>query len=155
MKESFAKIEFWWRWLVLVSLGVSMFGLTLVIFPILTLEGFSLMIYSSASRIGEFGEPAVSYIRLVHAVLGAIMLAWGSALLFVLFGTFQENLSIGWKTVIGSVVAWFIPDTTFSLWSGFWQNAILNMFFMILFAIPLIAIKRSLDSEDIIGNKVG
>ena len=25
-----------------------------------------------------------------------------------------------------TVAAWFIPDTTFSLWSGFWQNAVLN-----------------------------
>jgi hypothetical protein len=104
------------------------------------------MIYSSAARISEFGEPAVSYIRLVHAVLGAVMVGWGAALLFVLFGTFRENPSIGWKTVTGSVVAWFIPDTMFSLWSGFWQNAILNTVFMVLFAIPLIAIKRSLNS---------
>jgi hypothetical protein len=146
MKESVSKIEFWWRWLVLVSLGVMMFGLTLAIFPDLTLQGFSLMIYSSAARISEFGEPAVSYIRLVHAVLGAVMVGWGTALLFVLFGTFQENLSIGWKTVTGSVVAWFIPDTMFSLWSGFWQNAILNTVFVVLFAIPLIAINRSLNS---------
>jgi hypothetical protein len=146
MNNPVSSIEFWWRWLVFVSLGVLMFGLILVIFPGLTLQGFSLMIYLSASRISEFGEPAVSYIRLVHGVLGAVMVGWGAALLFVLFGTFRENPSIAWKTLTGSVVAWFIPDTTFSLWSGFWQNAILNAVFILLFIIPLIAIKRQLNS---------
>lgn len=146
MNEHVSGIEFWWRWLVLVSMGVLMFGLILVIFPNLTLQGFSLMIYSSATRLSEFGEPAVSYIRLVHAVLGAVMVGWGTSLLSVLFGTFREIPSIGWKSVTGSVVAWFIPDTTFSLWSGFWQNAILNAIFIVLFVIPLIAIKRQLNS---------
>ncbi|MGD1941778.1 MAG: hypothetical protein ACFB0G_10740 [Leptolyngbyaceae cyanobacterium] len=146
MKETVSQIEFWWRWLVLVSLGVLIFGLILVLLPDFTLKGFSLMIYSSAARISEFGEPAVSYIRLVHAVLGAVMVGWGAALLLVLFGTFRENPSIGWETVTGSVLAWFIPDTTFSLLSGFWQNATLNAVFIVLFAIPLIVIKRSLNS---------
>ena len=31
----------------------------------------------------------------------------------------------GWQIIAVSVAAWFIPDTTFSLWSGSWQNAVL------------------------------
>jgi hypothetical protein len=33
-----------------------------------------------------------------------------------------------------SLAAWLIPDTTLSLWSGFWQNAVLNVVLAILFA---------------------
>jgi hypothetical protein len=34
------------------------------------------------------------------------------------------------------VVAWFIPDTAFSLWTDAWQNAALNFMLLALFAVP-------------------
>ena len=37
------------------------------------------------------------------------------------------------------MIAWFIPDTAFSMYSGFWQNAALNPVFVVMFAIPLAA----------------
>ncbi|MEO6292174.1 MAG: hypothetical protein ABIO88_06080 [Burkholderiaceae bacterium] len=137
------QITFWWRWLIAVSAGVVLFGLVLVLLPALSLQGFSLLIYANAEQLSQYGPAAVSYIQLVHAVLGAVMVGWGTALLFVLLCTFRENVSIGWKTVAGSATAWFIPDTTYSLVSGFWQNAVLNLIFALLFAIPLVAIWKN------------
>jgi hypothetical protein len=37
------------------------------------------------------------------------------------------------------VVAWFIPATAFSLWTGNWQNAALNFMLLALFAVSLAA----------------
>jgi hypothetical protein len=136
------KITFWWRCLVTVSMGVVLFGLILVLFPTLTLQGFSLLVYANPDQLAQNTPNAVSYIKLVHAVLGAVMVGWGAALLYVLFFTFRDNLAIGWKTITGSVLAWFIPDTTYSVISGFWQNAVLNVVFLILFAIPLLAMRK-------------
>lgn len=45
--------------------------------------------------------------------------------------------AMGWRIIALSVAAWFVPDTAYSLWSGFWQNAVLNLAFLILFAVPL------------------
>ena len=45
-----------------------------------------------------------------------------------------------------SVGAWFVPDTACSLLSGFWQNGILNICFLVLFAIPLAATRRNFRS---------
>lgn len=36
-----------------------------------------------------------------------------------------------------SLVAWFVPDTLYSLASGFWPNAVLNSVFALVFALPL------------------
>jgi hypothetical protein len=38
------------------------------------------------------------------------------------------SVLFSWRWLIVSLplVAWFIPDTAFSLWSGFRQNAVLN-----------------------------
>ena len=137
------KTKFWWQWLVVVTVIVSLFGISMVIMPELIRQFFSLVIFSSPGIIGSFGSPAVSYITLTHGVLGAVMFGWGVALLFILFGSFRRGAREGWLTVAVSVTAWFVPDTIFSLWTGFWMNAILNTIFVLAFAIPLIATYRS------------
>ena len=48
-----------------------------------------------------------------------------------------------------SLVAWFVPDTTFSLWSGFWQNAVLNLVLGVIFVIPLATTYRVFQTERI------
>jgi hypothetical protein len=74
--------------------------------------------------------------------MGSVMIGWGTALLLVLRGPMQRNLPEGLKIFGVSLLVWFIPDTTFSIASGFWQNAILNLVFAILFLIPLTALYR-------------
>lgn len=118
------------------------FGLALVLLPGLAREGFSLLIYADGGRLEAFGAEAVAYISLVHAVLGAVMFGWGIALLLVVRGPFARGEREGWQIIVVSVSAWFVSDTAFSLWSGFWQNAVLNFVFIVLFAVPLAATYR-------------
>ena len=132
----------WWRWLVAASLGLMAFGLVLVLAPGFTRQGFSLLIYASAGAIDEFGPAPVAYFTLLHAVLGAVTLGWGVLILWVVQGPFRRGLKEAWQMLAVSVVAWFVPDTAFSLWSGFWQNAALNLGFLALFAVPLGATYR-------------
>jgi len=134
---------FWWRWLVVVTLGVMAFGLSMVFAPDLIRKLFGLLVFSSSAGLDAFGGPANEYIMMVHAVLGAVMFGWGAALLFVLFGPFRSGSFHGWLTLCVSLSAWFVPDTAYSLWSGFWQNAVLNSAMAILFAIPLAATYRA------------
>jgi hypothetical protein len=118
------------------------FGLFLVMAPGFTRQGFSLLVYADTGRIATFGADAVAYIALVHAVLGGVMFGWGVALLLVVRGLFARGAREGWQIIAISVAAWFVPDTAFSLWSGFWQNAVLNVAFLFLFAVPLVATYR-------------
>lgn len=118
------------------------FGLALALAPTLARKGFSLLVYASADRIAAFGAQAEAYISLVHAVLGAVLFGWGVALLFVVNGLFSRGAREGWWIVAVSIAAWFIPDTAFSLWFGFWQNAVFNAFFVVLFGLPLAATYR-------------
>jgi hypothetical protein len=134
---------FWVGWLTAVSAGVMLFGLALVVAPAAARQGFSLLLYADARHLSSFGEDAVRYVALAHAVLGAVMFGWGVALLLVVRGSFARGSRLGWRIVGASVVAWCVPDTGFSLWSGFWQNAILNLVFVVLFLVPLVATYRS------------
>ena len=133
---------FWVSWLSVVAVGVMLFGLALVVAPAAARQGFSLLVYRDAQHISSFGDAAVQYIGLAHAVLGSVMFGWGVALLLVVRGQFARGSRLAWQVIGFSVAAWFVPDTVFSLWSGFWQNAMLNLIFVVLFSVPLVATYR-------------
>jgi multisubunit Na+/H+ antiporter MnhC subunit len=140
--KSPAQFLFWWRWLIVVTSGLMLFGITMFVAPELTRHLFGFLLFSSSARLDALGEPAVAYITLLHGVLGAVIFGWGVALLFVLVGPFRRGSKESWRIFVISLLAWFIPDTVFSLWSGFWQNAALNAVLAVLFAVPLAATHR-------------
>jgi len=139
MQPSKSPSSFWTNWLLVVSIGVSVFGLILVIAPALSMQGFSLLVYFDPERIASFDHEATRYISLAHAVLGAVMSSWGLALVAVVRTLFSVGQRTAWNIIAISVGGWFIPDTTYSLISGYWQNAVLNLAFLLLFAPPLVA----------------
>lgn len=132
----------WTNWLLAAGAGVIVFGLVLVLMPVLAMQGFSLLVYADPGRIASFGGEAARYAALAHAVLGSVMVGWGAALVVVTRALFARGEPIGWNIIAVSVGAWVVPDTSYSLLSGFWQNALLNGIFLILFAIPLIATRK-------------
>ena len=129
--------NFWWRWLIAADMGVILFGVMLVLFPALARQGFSLMVFSDPAAIDGFPQQAVKYITLSHAVMGAVMIGWGVSMLYTLFTQFRAGAWTGWVNITTALTLWFIPDTAASLATGFWQNAVLNTVFILLFAIPL------------------
>jgi hypothetical protein len=133
---------FWWKWLIATTVFVLAFGLAMVIIPELISRLFALIL-SSSQIVDSFGEPAKTYHLLFQGVLGATMFGWGMALLVALLTLFRRGIQEGWTIISISLIAWFIPDTTFSLWSGYWQNAVLNTALLALFAIPLAATYRT------------
>jgi hypothetical protein len=82
---------------------------------------------------------ATSYISLLHAVLGAVLFGWFFTVFLIARGPFAQGVKGSWMQIALPLNAWFIPDTTYSLLSGFWQNASLNLVFYTVFMIPLLA----------------
>ena len=123
------------------------FGLVLVLAPSISRQGFSLLVYASAAHIDTFGQEQVRYISLAHAVIGGVMVGWGVAIFYVTKSLLARGERIAWNLITLSVGAWFVPDTLYSLISGYWQNAVLNTVFLALFALPLWA-TRSLTRND-------
>ena len=133
----------WYRWLLIAVWMLMIFGLSMVLWPEGIRSGFSLMVYGSPTAIElQFSAAANAYVIFVHGVLGAVMFGWGLAMLITLAGPFRRGETVGWKLLALPLVAWFVPDTVFSLYTGFWQNAVLNTGFALLFAIPLVATRR-------------
>jgi len=128
---------FWWRWLMASAAGVAGFGLSMVLLPEWTQGFFNLLIFGALAGNPTFGAEAVAYITFVSAVLGAVMWGWGVLMLLVLRGPFRRREPEAWWMLVISLVAWFVPDTLYSLASGFWPNAVFNSVFALVFALPL------------------
>lgn len=109
----------------------------MVFAPDTTMMAFSMMVYYSPDHIAGFGFEAMKYIALAHAVFGSVLVGWGVSLLCIVIGPFKHGDKVAWQAIVISLLAWFIPDTTFSLLSGFWQNAVLNFGFAALYFLPL------------------
>lgn len=131
--------RFWVRWLVVASAIVIGFGASMVLAPGPTRQLFGLLLFASPDGVNDLAGPAVAYVSLVHAILGATMVGWGVLLLLVVLGPFRRGSAEAWRMLATSLAAWFVPDTAFSLASGFWPNAVLNAGFVALFAVPLLA----------------
>jgi hypothetical protein len=142
MKNLPAQFLFWRRWLAIITVGVMLFGASMVVVPGFIRQMFGLLLYASPNRLDAFDPAALAYITLLHGVLGSVMFGWGTAMLLIVLGPFRNPSRQAWLTLAVSLAAWFIPDTAFSLWSGFWQNGALNLGLAILFAIPLAATYR-------------
>lgn len=111
--------SFWVRWLTMSACGIMVLGVGMVLAPGLTRQAFGLLLYADSHRVTEFDPDAFLYISLLHGVLGAVMLGWGTALLLVIRGSFLRGSRESWNILAISVLAWFVPDTVFSLWMGF------------------------------------
>lgn len=118
-----------------------LFGLALVLAPSLARQAFSLLVYASAERIDGFGDEPARYVALTHAVLGGVMVGWGAGLFYVTRTLLAQGSRVAWNLLVLSVGAWFVPDTSYSLLSGYWQNAVLNAVCLALFVVPLWALR--------------
>lgn len=132
-------LNFWWRWLVAADIIVIVFGATQSLLPNLVRQGFSLMVFGSADYMESFPPDAIRYITLAHAIMGAVMIGWGVSMMYTLLTQFRNGEWTGWISIAIALTLWFIPDTVMSILTGFWQNAVLNIGFILLFVIPLAA----------------
>jgi hypothetical protein len=130
----------WWYWLIFVTCSVIVFSLGMVIAPQFVQEKlFDVMFFPSAQMKTVLSNSAVSYILFTYRVLGAVMVGWMISLLFILAGLFRQKQRDGWYAITGSTVVWFLLDSGVSISVGYWQNAVFNVVFFVLFIIPLAA----------------
>lgn len=133
---------FWINWLTYTAEFTVLFGLFMVLAPGLTQQAFGLLIFQNPAQFGNFDPQATAYIGLAHAVMGSVMVGWGSLVFIVVRKLLAKGIKEAWSMVAVSVLLWYVPDTAYSLYSGFWQNAVLNTSFAVLYAVPLIAMRK-------------
>ncbi len=133
---------FWWRLLVVITIGVALFGLGFIVLQDV-MQGLFNWMFFSTSRLNEsFSPEAAGYLKFTFGVLGAVMVGWMVVILRLLLGGFRRGEREAWDTIALSMVIWYGVDTAFSLAMGYPANAIFNTLVLIGFAIPLGATYR-------------
>ena len=129
---------FWSRWLAVCSAIVLLFGAALV-FVAGPMQALFESLYFTPNTGTTLDVDAVAYTTFFQGVLGAVMMGWSVVLLYLARGPFRRGESSAWNTFALSLAVWFVADVAWSLWTGYWQNALLNAGLFVLFAIPLAA----------------
>jgi hypothetical protein len=132
----------WFAYLRVLCAGLVVFGAALLLLPSLSMAGFGLMVYGDPAFPAGFSGEAKQYIRLAHAVMGAVMVGWFLTLRWVL-GAAEHGTPGAWRAAVSAFAAWFVLDTGYSLASGFWPNAVLNTAVAALFVPGLVATRTS------------
>ena len=131
---------FWWRSLVAATVAVFLFGVGMVLFPNFVHRTFAKVTST------EVDARSLPYVIFLIGVSGAVMAGWAVALFGLVIGPFRRREAGAWRLIASSVTVWFVLDTSFSLVSGFWQNAVLNFGFLLSILIPLLFTRRAFPS---------
>lgn len=104
----------------------GLFGLSFILLPDFTEQLFNILLDNPT------GE---GYIRFIYGVLGAVLVGWSATFFMIVQKGGQQSM------IVIPLMIWFVIDTTFSLISGYAGNALLNLGFVVLYAVPLMRAK--------------
>ena len=133
----------WDRLLAFACVATGCSGLFFVVAGGATEAIFNRMVFGSAPS-PVVGSNARDYLKFVYRVLGAVMVGWTASLAPTVLGPLRRRERWAWSQVAWSIGIWFSVDTAASLASGFPENALLNVGFGLLFAIPLAGMRPTL-----------
>lgn len=139
-----------WLWWLIVILCCTIAGSLLpLVAPTLSRQLLSFLVFGDAAQVDALSAAAVHYIVFINGVVGAVMAGWSAALLLIVAGPFRRGERWAWRAVTVSLLAWFVPGTLFSIWSGVLLNLAVNCLFAAAFAIPLLATYRRFHAANV------
>jgi hypothetical protein len=124
-----------------------LFGLSMVVVPAVPERLFTWMLFDGEYP-GAFGDGEVEYVRFVTGVLGAVLAGWGVLIVFLLAGPVRRCDPWAWEALVVSLFVWYVADSAMSLWTGFWENAVLNSGIGLLFIVGLVGIRPGPPEKD-------
>ncbi len=140
-------MKFWSNWLV----GVSIFGIVFGV--VLLLPGglqtvLAQWAYDALAGPGAYAELTAGQLanqRLLYGIMSAVMIGWFMLIAWLALIPFRRGERWAWLALDSSLLAWFVLDSIISVQNGFAQNVIINLVFLVLFAIPLAATWRQFE----------
>lgn len=140
--------SFWQRWLFFVGIIISVFGaLMSFLSGTLIYELFNQLINPVFWGSDAVGENAKGFQQFVYGVLGATMAGWGIFMTFIAHYSFRNMEKWAWNCILVGTLAWFILDTSLSLYHKVYINAMSDMVFLIMVMLPIIFTKKSFSKQ--------
>jgi hypothetical protein len=97
------------------------------------------LVYDLLGNTGELDlNPSM---RFTVAILGAVTIGWSLTLMAVIQAANQLEKQVSksiWIGVTASIVIWYVIDSSLSIATGFWLNAVSNTIISATFLIPVL-----------------
>jgi hypothetical protein len=97
------------------------------------------LVYDLLGNTGELDlNPSM---RFTVAILGAVTIGWSLTLMAVIQAANQLEKRVSksiWIGVTASIVIWYVIDSSLSIATGFWLNAVSNTIISATFLIPVL-----------------
>lgn len=126
------------KWLNVTALVIASFGPVFFLGTMLETKFLSTltMDFLSFPVDGSFtGEDKDT--RFLSAITGGFLFGWGMMVYFLKIWVFDASPEGVRKAVLFGLFSWFVLDSAGSIASGNWQNAVINIFVLLLAAGPL------------------
>lgn len=134
----------WDALLLVVFVAVATYALGLVFFG-LALGDSIFVLLGFGPDDGEItAEVSRRYLRLVYAILGAVIVGWMTTAGAIAIGPLRRREPWAWWAIVCASAVWFALDTSLSLALGFTGHGLFNLGFALALAVPLVAIKREI-----------
>ena len=130
---------FWKNWLTIWCFAVCLFGAILAGGAFAATDGIAYTLFEIFGQQGPLSEEAP--MRFMVGLVGAVTLGWGLTM-FVAFQAahlLEENGRPLWRHMTVFFLIWYVVDSTISIATGFWPNAVSNTVFLAGYLIPVFA----------------
>jgi hypothetical protein len=131
--------KYWQNWFLAWAIFVALFGLVLAGGAFAATDGLTRALFTL------FGSPMPDAPDPLHrfaiGLMGAVTLGWG----LTFFGAFKALFELEparaapiWRWIFLTSLVWYVVDSTISVATGIWMNAVSNTIVMVLLLIPMV-----------------
>ena len=141
--ESMTNFSFWQRWLFVVGIAVSVFGLFMAFFcgtPLF--EAFNRQIDPAFWGTNVVENSAREFQKWAYGVWGATIAGWGISVTFMAHYPFRNKEKWAWNCLVMGMLVWFVLDTSLSVYYKVYFNAAFNTVLLILTMLPVILTRK-------------
>ncbi len=135
--------SFWQRWLIVVGIVISVFGVVMTISsgtPLFDL--FNRQIDPAFWSTNAADGAARQFQHWIYGVWGATIAGWGIFLTFVACFAFGRQEKWAWDCMVVGLLVWFVLDTSLSLDYKVYFNAAFNTVLVVFAGLPLVFTRK-------------
>jgi len=135
--------SFWQRWLFVVCVIVSVFGVMLAFLsgtPLFDL--FNRQIDPAFWSANIVDDGTRQFQQWIYGVWGATIAGWGIVMAYIARYPFNRKERWAWNSMVFGLLVWFILDTSLSVIHKVYFNVAFNMTLLILAGLPLIFTRK-------------
>ena len=133
--------SFWINYLSILAILVLLFGISMAVVPLVWRDIFNFLVFADNDFPQSFSVEAINYIRLTLSIAGAVMAGWMFVILQIIRGPLKSGEKWAWNATFYSLALWFIIDSSYSLYLGFPENALLNSGIFLAFLMGLLKVR--------------